>query len=248
MSECGAGCGTTTDLYLCRDCGANLVADLNASAWLLGELEVTYARQHRFGALVGSLARSADTPVPYHQKASEVGSALRSELVGWFRVFRGSGCTAERDIAGWLALRVSDIRAHPSAGEMATRIGKAVSDARAVIDRPPDTWYAGPCECGQDLNARSRRGTVECSACGKSYDIDERRSELLAAMEDQLAPTSVLCRALTMLGRELSAEQVRKWASRGKLTQRPPHPGDPKRRPRYRIGDVVDLLTSVDKR
>lgn len=244
MSECKAQCGTDTDMYLCAGCASTLRSDLGAVEWLLSELNVTYSRQHRFGALVGSLARSAESPVPYHQRASDTALALRSELVTWFRLMRGDKRAVgdEEGMAHWLGHHITMIRSHPSAGELAIGINQVVGTAHSVIDRPADTWYAGPCECGEDLNARSKQGSVSCSSCGQVYDIEARRSELLRAIEDQLVTTSELCRALTMLGRELSNEQVRKWASRGKLTQRPPHPNDPKRRPRYRIGDVVDLL------
>lgn len=234
VSECVRDCGTSVqDVFLCPRCTDNLVADLRALEWLTEELETTLTRQHRFGGLSGAVARSAEKPLPFHLGASKVLSEVKSELAHWHGVFGGLGSGL--------------VRVHASSGEFAGVVESLVMRARNVVDRPPDQWYAGPCECGRDLYSAARRGEIVCE-CGQVYDIEDRRSHLLDAIEDQLVPTSMLCRALGMLGRELKGEQVRKWVARGKLTQLPPHPNDPNKRPRYRVGDVVNLINkSIDK-
>lgn len=235
MSECVRDCGTSVqDVFLCHRCTDNLSADLKALEWLSEELETTLTRQHRFGGLSGAVARSAEKPLPYHLGASNVLAEVESELAMWRGVFGG--------------LSVALVRVHELSGDFAASVESLVMRARQVVDRPPDQWYAGPCECGRDLYSTARRGDIVCDDCGQVYDIEARRSHLLDAIEDQLVPTSMLCRALVTLGRELKSEQVRKWVARGKLTQFPPHPSDPNKRPRYRVGDVVNLINkSLDK-
>lgn len=251
MSECVRDCGTSVqDVYLCHRCTDNLVVDLKALEWLSGELETTLTRQHRFGGLSGAVARSAEKPVPFHPGASQALSQLKSELHWWCAAF---GAPVEPEWSPRKTIRTILInmptmtRSREDSGAFAEVVEQLVMRARQVVDRPPDQWYAGPCECGRDLYSTARRGEITCE-CGQVYDIEARRSHLLDAIEDQLVPTSMLCRALVMLGRELKSEQVRQWVARGKLTQFPPHPSDPNKRPRYRVGDVVNLINkSLDK-
>lgn len=246
MNTCQTGCGTHTDtLYLCPQCTDVLRSNLNAVGWLVDELHITYSRQHRFTHLIGTLARSPDEPVPYHQQAATAAAHLDTALEQATHLVAPDehdqqDTTTHR--AAHLARHINTLRTHPSIGDIALGIDHAIHHATHTIDRPPETIYIGPCDqCGHDLNAYTHRGTVTCPACGVTYDIHERRTRLLEALEDQLATTTELCRAFTVLGHPLTAEQLRKWASRGKLTRRAPHPADPKHRPRYRVGDVAAL-------
>jgi len=128
---------------------------------------------------------------------------------------------------------------HDIGPDAVDEITDAVADCRRVIDRAPERWYAGPCECGADLYAKRRTGIVTCRECGHEYDVEARREWLLAEAEDRLANAATIARAVSWLGAEpLTSATVRKWAQRGRLLAK----GHDGRGPLYRIGDAIDLL------
>ncbi|WP_017974351.1 hypothetical protein [Actinopolyspora halophila] len=246
VDRCGQPAG---DTYVCNTCTQHLAADLASLPELVAELDVTLSRQHRFTAPNGITARSAEKPVPFHQAASHVRSALKTELIGWCASLAETGhwgdAPSNEDMltcADWLYRHLTDIRLHPAVGELCDALWHATTAVRRIIDRPPDSWYAGACSCGADMYARATVGTVSCPSCGTEYDVETRRAELLEALSDQLATAEEVSHALTALGQEITPERIRRWVTRGKLTQRPAHPGDARKRPRYQIGEVVTLL------
>lgn len=252
MSECVANCGTSVDsYYLCKQCTDAFAADLRDVEWLAVELEVTLARQTAFGAPIGRVVASAERPLPYHPKASSVASRLHSELATWtweIAGMRGDEFdeVGTQGLAAWLVRNVNAVRLHPQAGSIVRTIGDAVRAARSVVDRPPDKWFAGPCdECSADMYAQIRYGSVQCPSCGCEYDVEERRESLLSVIEDQWATAEELSSALGTLGKSVTSERIRKWSSRGKLVKLPPHPGDSNKRPRYRVADVLALLVDA---
>lgn len=129
---------------------------------------------------------------------------------------------------------------------------------RSFVDVPPSRWYAGPCTagqdslewaalCGADLYAVLDRDEVTCRECGWSYSITERRAWLLAAAEDRWEITSVIARAVAVLGDYEHAEaklaqRIRQWSRRNRLRVRDTVEMKGKLRPRYRLGDVLDLV------
>lgn len=162
-------CGRPVDgATLCNTCTAALVADLQDVPDLAAELDVTLARQARFGERNGG--RSADKPLPYDVRASEAGWVLRNTLTGWARVIieemaipgpgrpipapngangypRQGADIPTAQIATWLAGHVSALRTHPAAGEAAEEIHGAVDQARRAVDAPANRARIpiGPC-------------------------------------------------------------------------------------------------------
>lgn len=248
-------CGQpVSDGFVCTSCLNQLLADLKAVPDLVVELEVTLTRQDRFAGSVGVQARSAEKPLPFHGRASKAASALARELGVWCHDLAGClGVVVDVEytpaaLAGWLVEHVDAVRTHPAAGELVAGVGRVVAAAVRVVDRPVERWYAGPCACGEDLYARSSKGSVQCPACGAVYDIEQRREELLTALEDQLATASEVCRVLGLLGWRVTPSRIRGWVHRNRLVARPPHPGDSRQHPRYRIGDVHALAKQSCKK
>lgn len=247
MSTCTAGCGTETDLYLCDQCAESFAEDLRSASWLAGELDVTISRQT--GAAIGSMRPSAEKPLPVNMRAADIAARLQSELMHWSAEVAGMRGTdvdavSTAGFAVWLLANVDGVRLHPHAGEIARNIADVVRDAVHVIDRPAERWYAGPCECGADMYSRSKEGSVRCPQCQAEYDVTERRESLLSEIEDQWATTEELSSALGSLGKPVTPARIRQWSSRGKLVKLPPHPADKNQRPRYRVAEVLSLLTN----
>lgn len=129
---------------------------------------------------------------------------------------------------------------------------------RSFVDVPASRWYAGPCTagqddlkwaalCGADLYAVLDRPEVTCRECGFTYAIAERRAWLLAAAEDRWETATVIARAVAVLGDYEHAEaklagRIRQWSARKRLVVRDSVPVNGRLRPRYRLGDVLDLV------
>lgn len=156
---------------------------------------------------------------------------------GWYDT---RGHIPAPQIGSWLAARIHWLRHHAAAAEAFDELHAAITTARHVIDRPPDRWYAGPCDhCHADLYAKTAATTVACPNCGVRYDVHARRSWLLDAAEDVLAPAVEIARALTTLAVPVTDGSIRGYVHRKRLTVRT---HDTTGRPLYRLGDVLDLV------
>lgn len=205
----------------------------------------------RFGVKVSS-ARSRETPVPVNLHASRAGQVVRMTVVRWARrVARDRG---EPMPTSWSGLgRFLDVRATWLAGQDLGPVAfddliKALSGALRAVDRPADRHYAGPCtnpECDGELYALVGRRVVECPKCGAGYEVDDRRAWLLNEAWTMVATGPDIARALAghTFGLEVNLSTLRRWASEGRLERVDTVAG----RPRYRVGDVVELLTGTGK-
>lgn len=194
-------CGRPVDgATLCNGCTAALVADLQAVPDLAAELDVTLARQARFGERNGG--RSAEKPLPYDVRASEAGWVLRNTLTTWARVIveewgqngaqrHGDGLTAPgrypgtsqdvmtAEMALWLTGHINHIRTHPAAGEASEEIRGAVQQARDAVDAPANRARIpiGPCpepDCTGHLTAYipAQPDRPAAMTCGQGHTWD----------------------------------------------------------------------------
>lgn len=148
--------------------------------------------------------------------------------------------------ATWLADHIDDLRQHPDATDAYDELMYAFLTAERLADGPLDRWYAGPCQtptdagpCPAELYARPGAHTVVCPTCGTRHDCAQRREWLLDQASEYIGTASMLAAAITAFGRRVTPAAIRGLAHRRRLYARDP---DEKGRPRYRLGDVVDLL------
>lgn len=116
-------------------------------------------------------------------------------------------------------------------------------------------WHR-PVRCPGELYARPGADFVDCPACGAQFDVKARREWLLNSARDALAGAALIGALLADPDRPGDAvklaARIRKWAERGRLV---PHSYTPWGRnddeseerlhPRYRVGDVQDLLAAA---
>lgn len=247
-ASCGAHRSDNT--CLCADCNTELATLLGDVPALVDELTTTLTGQQRFEQQMPSV-KSSEHALPYNISASNMLHELHAELsvivercikqqvrsVDYRNTTPGK---SSQSISSWLLWRVDGIAAHPWAAETLHALRRINDRALLVIDRPPDRTFAGPCdECGRDLYASAGRPTVECRACGLTYDLTARREWLLHAVDDQLATATEIARALTSLDMPVTSERIWQWRHRERIKQRGT---DRRQRPLYRVGDVVTLL------
>lgn len=173
-------------------------------------------------------------------------------------------------IARWLLRLEGPLFRHEAASEAVEEIIETVQAARKAVDRPADKIYAGPCDgCGEDLYGRPGAALVTCRWCVDEegdrlqYEVQARRKWMLAAVEDVELYAPDIARALTTLVRPIAPALLHTWASRGKLSAVPTMRGPvcalacdhhtcleilATRRPRFRVGDVVDLMIAVGQK
>jgi hypothetical protein len=245
------------DRQVCRACEADLQRALAAVPELAAELDTTLARQSGSGP-TGSTAGSRERPLPYDPRASEAVAVLRNTLVGWVQALQFDHAEASPDntlgdISAWLLKRLQRLAGHAAAEEAVDEICAAVRAAWRVVDRPPGYLYAGPCEeCGCAVYAKPGAESATCPApdCRTRVEVVSRREWMRGQCEDLLGSSSYVATVCTGLGYPVAESTVREWVRRKHLSAR--SHADPRgdeaagvgrRRPLYRVGDVIDVWT-----
>jgi hypothetical protein len=240
----------TKDATLCHKCLWDVERDLGDIPALADELDTTISRQTASGQRDGG--RSAEVPMPYNVRASQVATDLHATLVGWVRDMHDPRehwpADTATSMARWMLSRIERIRQHPAGDQLRDEISYAVREARRAVDRPADRIFAGPClapvddgKCQTDLYAKPGSPTVKCRECQTEHDVIERQVWLLAQVEDRLETAAHIAQAMPSFGAELKYDRIRKWVERGRLTA---HSVDQNGRALYRIGDVIELLAA----
>lgn len=265
MAGCVTGCGRPADeFFLCMGCWGEVERDLGDVAALAEELETTITRQAKTTSGVGVTSRSAETPLMFHQAASEVQDDLRSVLVAWVRdLWETNGADqldAEDTLEGlsrWLLRHPTWIRTHPAGEELHDEITDAIKRCWQVIDRAPDRVYLGTCtavyegvHCTEELYGHHDRQTARCRTCGTEWDMTFRREWLLDQIADRHLTAAEMSQALpSWLDQPLTPAQIRGWAHRGRIRQCGQRAVGPRKAvPLYRVGDVLGVLLQVDSR
>lgn len=242
---------------------AYIPADLVARAGLYADLVDTLTRLDHTGShSIGKVSGESESAVPYQAAASTLLHTVDNTITTWARDFAETykhvTLTARSTVeaAEWLALFPDLLAMHPAAGEMCNDIAGLVKRVEKMIDRAPDRVYLGRCgaiieetgeACQADIYALLGKRFAACRDCGATLDVERRRDELLHKVRDQLATAVDISRGIpNLLERSISADTIRWWAHIGKLTKHKPHPLDGRKRPRYRVGDVIDLAVNPD--
>lgn len=235
-------CDRPTDMVLCKFCAGTILEVLAQVLDLLAELEVTASRQARVGARSGG--RSAETPLPYAQRASDAARQLSSVVCFWAGTL-AQGVFTTPTAVKYLRAHISALRAHEMAEKAYDQITKARAHAMDMIDRAPDLVPAGQCgveladgsTCLEILYGDPDRASVRCR-CGAEHDMD--RTWMLTAARDQEWTAAQIGRATP----GITAAMVRSYKHRGQLT---PVGASENGHPTYRVGDLLDLLAGQAK-
>lgn len=241
-SECR--CGRPTDGYVCSLCCDRLSIALGDVPNAAEELDITITKQ-RAAATEGG-APSAETSLPWHEKAADARRVLHGLLVSWVRMCDEEG-VRHQDYRGglpddqlpslsrWLLWRVDGLALHPAGPDAVDELTDAVAACWRLIDRRPDRRYAGPCDhCKTDLYSTRAHGDIQCQECGAIYNIEERRAWLLQAAEDSFVGTLVTAaeasERLSFLGLTIAVDTIGKWHTRSKLESHGQSIGPPRAR------------------
>lgn len=247
----------THGAFICVTCFDMLKRDLRGVEDLWAELEITRTRQANITRdRVG--ARSTTKPLPWNEHAAQIATELHSTLNAWALDLDQRGGIDDRDplslvttepadVAAWLLRNITAFQRNEEAGQAVDEIGDAIVRARRAIDLPPDKVFAGPCgarlddeqDCDEDLYGRPGKLRCWCMSCGAEHDMEKRREWMLSVVEDQVTHSGLLSGLVTSLGVPIASSTIRHYASRGRIKV---ISTDARRRPMYRIGDVLDVF------
>lgn len=219
--------------FICRDCGDQWHADLQAVEGWLDELDVEATKRVRKGGGPRARAVGAERPLPVNLAAADLASQISLHLSATIEILSHGQAESMPDTAariGWLLRHEASVGLHQAGGALAWRLRQLTVKAARLCDRPPERIYVGTCPCGERLMAAGP--VVTCRGCGTPYDADEAGRALLASVADQWMTVDEIA---TLLGRARGT--VWSWADRGRLSQAP---DDPKR---FRLGDALALVS-----
>lgn len=259
VDDCDNPMPTGDNSTACPRCWARFDYTLGDIPALIVDLETTITRQSVVGGRNGG--RGTETPLPFHQAASDALRLLTGALWPWVRegieehrdrIALPAGLNADAVTLSRTLLRLHGwLVVHPDGVAAIDEITYAVSQCRRVIDLAPDRWYCGICSaemegarCTEELYVIAGHHEVKCPTCGTTHDVVERRDAMLDAAEDQLLTLSEMTRALALTGREtVSRKQLEGWVRRGRLVRS----GNDGATALYRVSDVRDILAAVQR-
>ncbi|MEU0467281.1 hypothetical protein ABZ215_25040 [Amycolatopsis sp. NPDC006131] len=200
---------------------------------MLDELDVTITRQGKVvGPPVGVVVRTKETPLPFHDPASELRIAVYRDLLAWgvtvldhnphlLRVQRTAVETAD-----WLATIPGLLASLPGAGDMHANLLRRRKEVEKMIDRAPTTVMLGKCsavtddgECPRFLYAALDDENrpppfVSCPLCGAEHSVFERQRHLVAQGRIAAGTAAEVSRVLSRIGIQIAASTIRGYAQR----------------------------------
>lgn len=248
MTSCrNRKCGRPTDVFLCQECGDQLVAALDRVEWLDDELSVTELRQDRVSRGLRS-GRAPRSPLLFDPTAGELRARLVNSVNTWARhIAETRRVRVGWPAAEWLADNIDAVRLDEAAGELYRDITRDVAAGLALINAAERTIYRGPCptvvgrtasgapvECATPLYAdaeaeiayssstdtdrQSPAAWVTCPNCGVLHDTARLEARLLARSDHLAFDVPSLVRILRELGEPVLRNTIDQWIRRGKLT------------------------------
>lgn len=237
------------DAYTCSSCARGYERDLGNVHATVGELETTLAKR-RTNFPNGNGGPGRETPLPFHDPASEVLWALGNELSTQVRMVseeRGaepSGDTLPA-MAGWMLHHVEWVRHQRFGHEFVEGMRFIMREACRIVDRPPERVYAGPCaDCGGDLYAKPDAAMAECRPCGVEFSVDEMREWMKSQVYGRLVTAREGAALLSRFDLETKQGTIDTWFQRKRLVSKG---HDPEGRRLYLFDDLVTLAARAQR-
>jgi hypothetical protein len=251
--------------YYCDPCRTKLDIALGNMTWLDEQIDVSITRQKGVNLNSGG-SKSAETPIPWHDKAAEARRHLHGILVLWVKYctdenVRGTPTWAPRDnlpsMARFLLHCTHGLSLLDIGPDAHDEITKAVADCERIIFwKKRSRSYLGPCEartldedghdvgvCTGDVYAEEDADIGKCDLCGEGVTVVIRQGELNKKLDSRLCTAAELARICVYLGLDAPRDKVRKkvhyWHAHKRIVS---HATDPAGDPMFRYGEVRVML------
>ena len=165
---------------------------------------------------------------------------------------------SHKAVSSWLITNMGELRQRNWCTGLHKELDGLLRECERITHEAVPRVFAGKCaEDDTDLYARKGDAEVRCRTCGTSYEVLKWRAHAQTAKDYYIGTPADLSRKLStpLYGIEVTADQIRKWATRLVVTRddgtkvpklhraNPPtdHDGNPIP-PAYRLGDVLNLI------
>jgi hypothetical protein len=153
-------------------------------------------------------------------------------------------------LASHLLTHMSLVTANGWVAAWTTQLQPIIRDATnaAQVDpRGQPKVFAGTCaDCTTELYAAKGDTEARCRGCGATYEVLKWRAYAATAKNYYIGTPADLSRKLSapQYGYEVTADQIRKWANRGKLDRANPEMDETGKLipPAYRLGQLLDHI------
>lgn len=231
--------------HLTSERRAAVMAALEVVPTLLAELDITLSRTDAItsaGSLGYVRTTRAEQVLPFNSGAAKAHRDIAGVLTNY--AAKVSAAIAQRaPVTAREQCQFLIRHLPPMPDDSDALVGLDAALSRAIrlgyrtIDRPESRVRVGHCECGRGLSAQSDADLVRCEGCGTVVAVRRRRREMLDQAREIMGTAAQLARLLSdSSGDRISAERIRQWARRGKLTGHVVGSGTV-----YRLGDVIEL-------
>jgi hypothetical protein len=154
---------------------------------------------------------------------------------------------SSRGLAAYLIRHLDTLRRQDWAGNVEQELRGHLRHGHDHANKAEGKVFAGQCaECQSDLYAAKGDQEARCRTCGTSYEVLKWRAHAATAKDYYIGSATDLSRKLSapQYGYTVSADQIRKWALRDKITRANPEADETGKAiaPAYRLGDVLDLV------
>lgn len=256
---------TRDHAYLCDQCHNKLDQVLNEMTWRDEEIDISITRQKGVNLNSGG-SRSAETPIPWHDKAAEARRHMHAILRLWVRYctdenVRGRPGFTPRDTLPSLARYLGPCTHGLTLLEIGPDAYEEITKAAAECDRiifwkRRNRLYLGPCErtitdeegtdagpCPGDVYADEDAAVGNCDLCGDGVTVVVRQGELNDKLDSRLCTAAELATICVHLGLQAPRERVHKmvhyWHRHKRIVS---HSTAPNGDPMFRYGEVRTML------
>jgi hypothetical protein len=251
--NCKCGSETPDGFYVCTTCAGSLAYAL---AEVDGVVEVLDAGVARTSLTAGYGERVSSSgplhaPLPINEAVFDARRALHVYLMKTaLRIAETAGPLSLRTpqgLAAYLLSNLDVVRRQDWAPGVEHELRAHLRHGHDHTNRSEGRVFAGQCaECQSDLYAAKGDQEARCRTCGTSYEVLKWRAHAATAKDYYIGSATDLSRKLSapQYGYTVSADQIRKWALRDKITRANPEADETGKAiaPAYRLGDVLDLV------
>jgi hypothetical protein len=249
---CRCGAPLADGFYVCSTCGESLAYALAEVDSVVEVLDAGVARTSLtagYGERVSS-SGSLHAPLPINEAVFDARRALHVFLMKTaLKIAAIAGpptrMTAQR-LASYLIPNLDVLRRMDWAPTVEAELRGHLAHGYDRVNKQEGKVFAGQCANDDtDLYAGEGDQEARCRTCGATYEVLKWRAHAETAKNYYIGTAADLSRKLSapQYGYTITADQIRKWALRGKIERANPEhdeQGNPIP-PAYRLGDILSL-------
>lgn len=252
---CKCGSELPDGFYLCSTCGESLayaLAEVDGVVEVLDAGVALTSLTAGYGERVSS-SGPLHAPLPINEAVFDARHGLHAWLMrtaldlAW--VVGQITDRSSQGLASYLIRNLDALRRQDWAPNVEQELRAHLRHGHDQTNKAEGRVFAGQCaECETDLYAAKGDAEARCRGCGTTYEVLKWRAHAATAKDYYIGTATDLSRKLSapQYGHTVTADQIRKWALRDKITRANPEHDEAGKPipPAYRLGDVLDLVTA----